>query len=268
MSLTATYDGVLSRVELAADTLGGSATYAVVERSHNELWWDTVRGGEALPVTAGEAELKDAEFFPGAPTFYRITSFDASDVQQAQFTDDITVNLTQLWLVSLRFPMLNQVVRAGNHGDVQLFDPSGVFRVSGRSLPVGTSDKLGGRDHVLELVTHDRAEEDALLLRLRVGRDMYLQVPGSGPLSELLPGSMHILVGEPTKHRLGEVSDANLFRLPITEVAAPGPNVVPTDLTVGTVLNSYGTVGALWSAHPTIRNLWNTIGSPSDLVAI
>jgi hypothetical protein len=271
VSLTAVYidnAAPFSRVHLSATSLGGSATYAVVERSHNEILWETVRGGAQLPVTGGDAQLGDYEFFPGVPTFYRITSFDGDDAQQAQHTANVTVDLADLWLVSLRYPALNVRVTPAEQGDVELADRSLVAPVSGRSLPVGISDPHGGRDHVLDVRTDDRAGEDALLMRLRVGRDFYLQVPSSGTLSQLLPGSMHVLIGGVRQHRAGGVTSVNVFRLPLTEVVAPGPHVVPTNLTVGTVWNTYGSLSAVWAAHPTLRSLWDSVGSPDDLLVL
>jgi hypothetical protein len=267
LSLTAAYDTTLSRVELSAGTLGGSATYAVVERSANELLWETVRGGVALPVTSGDAELKDAEFFADVPTHYRITSFDASDVQQAQFTTQITVTLGGVWLKSVRYPMLNTLVRPAEYGDVTLADRAAALAASGRALPIGVSDLPGGRDHLLVLGTRSVAEDDRLTLVLRVAKRVFVHVPTDADLGvSLLPGSMHALLGPVTKHRIGGVSAYHNFFLPLTEVVPPGPNVVPTDLTIGTVINVYGSITALWAAHSTIRSLWDTVGSPDDLL--
>jgi hypothetical protein len=267
VSLAAVYDATLSRVELDADTLGGSATYAVVERSANELLWETVRGGVALPVTSGEAELADAEFFADVPTHYRITSFDASDVQQAQFTTQITVTLEDVWIKSVRYPMLNTRVTPADYGDVALAARAAALPISGRSLPLGVSDLPGGRDHLLVLGTGSVAEDDRLTLVLRVAKRVFVHVPTDADLGvSLLPGSMHALHGPVTKHRIGGVSAYHNFFLPLTEVAPPGPNVVATDLTIGTVINIYGSITALWAAHPTIRTLWDTVGSPDDLL--
>lgn len=271
MSLTATYNGDLSRVQLSASDLDDSpdvAAYATVERSPNGSFWSTVRGGSALPVSSGTAQLDDYEFFSGQQTDYRIRSFDSSDNQLQEYTTDITVELSQLWLKSIRYPMLNTPVTPAEQDPVELPDRSGTFPVSGRSLPVAVTDRPGGRDHVLVLRTDDRSEEDDLLIRLRVMPQAFVHVPGSGALSEILPGSMHVKVGRPRKERIGGVTAANLWVLPLVEVAAPGVDVVPTNLTIGTVINTYGSISALWSAHPTIRDLWDTIGSPDDLLVV
>jgi hypothetical protein len=73
VSLTATYDGVLSRVRLAATGLGSALT-GLVERSTDQVTWSTVRGGAALSVVAGAASVDDYEFAPNVPNYYRITT--------------------------------------------------------------------------------------------------------------------------------------------------------------------------------------------------
>lgn len=73
MSVTLTYDGVLSRVQIAATGLG-TAPYALIERSTNQVVWTTVRGGAAAAVTAGACSLSDYEFVPNVVNYYRVTT--------------------------------------------------------------------------------------------------------------------------------------------------------------------------------------------------
>lgn len=278
MTISLAYDDELSRITISATGLDDSpaeAEYAIVERSHNQLFWETVRGGARLPVTAGEAQISDYEFFPldaavgGQTNHYRIRSFDADDVLLQEFTDDIEAQLTRLWLKSVRHPMLSLPVTPASHGDVALVQRGEGFHAAGRALPTAVVDLPGGRDHVLNLRTDDRAGEDALMLRLRVESLWFVHVPGMGPLAELLPGSMHVrMAGAPVKHRLGEVTAWNVFSLPLQEVTAPAPQIVPTLLTVGTVWARHGTVAEVWSAYPTLRDLWDTVGDPSDPIIL
>lgn len=73
MTVTLTYDAQLSRVRITATSLGAAAT-AVVERSTDQIRWTTVRGGTAVPVTAGTmATLDDYEFTADVENFYRVT---------------------------------------------------------------------------------------------------------------------------------------------------------------------------------------------------
>lgn len=273
MSLSTVYSGELSRVELSADALGATATYAVVERSAQSTFdlSDIVRGGAALLVSGEEAELRDYEFYADAENFYRITSFDDDDVQQAQFTDSITVDLDgEVWLKSVKYPLLNQVVQVADYGDIAMPNRSGAFAISGRSLPVGVSDLHGGRDHPLVVTTETLAQESKLDLSIRAGGVWFVHVPTEPPLSRqgnaLLPGSMHVQIDTARVTRLGGVSDVQHHLLPLTEVATPAPEIIGTTLLWDTVRRLYGTWTAVWAAHATWRSLWDTIGDPSDVV--
>ncbi|MEU5939411.1 carbohydrate binding domain-containing protein [Micromonospora sp. NPDC047548] len=53
-----------------------SAAYALVERSTDQLRWTTVRGGSAVPVTAGGwVSVSDYEFAPDVANYYRVRAF-------------------------------------------------------------------------------------------------------------------------------------------------------------------------------------------------
>lgn len=71
MTIALTYDSALARVQIALSSLTADGT-VLVEWSTNELFWQTVRGGEALPVASGAASLDDYEFTDAVPNFYRV----------------------------------------------------------------------------------------------------------------------------------------------------------------------------------------------------
>lgn len=74
MTITATYDPTLSRVQLAlVDLTDGLWT---VERSMNGQLWETVRGGAAVTVSAGGAALDDYEFAADVENTYRCRPLD------------------------------------------------------------------------------------------------------------------------------------------------------------------------------------------------
>lgn len=73
MAVTLTYDAQLSRVRIAATSLGDALT-ALVERSTNQITWTTVRGGIDVPVTSGTmATVDDYEFSSTVVNYYRVT---------------------------------------------------------------------------------------------------------------------------------------------------------------------------------------------------
>lgn len=273
MSLTATYDATLSRVQLTADSLGATATHAVVERSVNETLWDTVRGGAAVLVSSQQAEVHDYEFAADVANHYRITSYDVDEQQQQQFTTQITPALDgQVWLKNVRYPAVNQIILPVDYGDVTMRSRDSALPISGRSLPVGSFDLLGGRDHLLIVATETASQDAKLGMSLRVGGPWFIHVPTNPPTDRegnaLLPGSMHVLIDTPRVRRLGGVSDVQHYALPLTEIAPPSPLIVGTTLTWQTVRRLYGSWTSLWSENVTWRELWHTIGDPSDPVVL
>ena len=73
MAVTLTYDATLSRVRVDANGLA-AADYATVERSTDQVNWETVRGGTEVEVTAGAFALvvDDYEFSPDVVNYYRV----------------------------------------------------------------------------------------------------------------------------------------------------------------------------------------------------
>jgi hypothetical protein len=85
VSITLTYMGDLSRVRVEATGLADG--YVRVERSFNELIWETVRGGVALEVVGGAITVDDFEFDPDVENHYRLVPavdavFSAASVDQ------------------------------------------------------------------------------------------------------------------------------------------------------------------------------------------
>jgi hypothetical protein len=71
MTIALAYLGDLSRVRITLTDLPNGLVH--VERSTNQLFWQTVRGGKALVVEAGGAVLDDYEFASDVENFYRLT---------------------------------------------------------------------------------------------------------------------------------------------------------------------------------------------------
>jgi hypothetical protein len=269
VSLTATYNGDLSRVALDADTLGASATYAVVERSLNEQLWLPVRGGLTLPVESQEAEVSDYEFFADVQNFYRITSYDASDVQQEQFTDDLTPSLSgQVWMKSIKYPPLNRPVRVLDRGEpIARASRSMASDVVGRSVPVGTHELHTGQQFELRIITTtDHATQaGAFDIIFGVGGSWFVHTPAGSAV----PGG-YVMIGQVTQERLyrADPNAPRVFTLPCTVEAPPGPQITGSLLVAETLFRLYGDANALYAAHSTGRSLLATIGDPGDLVVV
>lgn len=81
MTVGLSYLGDTSRVRIAISARPNGAVS--VERSTNQLFWQFVRGGLALPLLGGAAILDDWEFADSVQNFYRVTQIaleDAVDV--------------------------------------------------------------------------------------------------------------------------------------------------------------------------------------------
>lgn len=173
----------------------------------------------------------------------------------------------QVWLKSVRYPLLNMPVEVADYGDIEQQPRNAAFPAAGRSLPIGVADTRGGRDFQLDLGTEDDDGARQLDLVIRASSEIFLHVPASGDCA-LLPGSLYAIVGRQVKHRIAGVSPYHRYRLPLTEVSPPPPDVVGTTLTWGAVERLYGSWEALVGAFPTWRDLLATVGDPDDVVVI
>lgn len=78
MSITLTYDNIFSRVHIAVTGLDATADEVKIERSVNQINWETVRGGAALIPTASAVQLDDYEFTANVVNYYRATAVDTA----------------------------------------------------------------------------------------------------------------------------------------------------------------------------------------------
>jgi hypothetical protein len=264
MAVTLTYDGTLSRVRISVTALG-AATTATVERSLDLVAWTVVRGGQSVPVSGGLLALDDYEFTAGALNTYRVTP----DVGAAQ-TDSITPVLTEVWLKSIGRPFLNRVVECADVGEITRPARGGVFDVVGRSYPVAVSDVRGSRRFNLQVATGTTAacadtaaadaDADTLELLLASGDPLFLQSP-----DPLIP-TMYVYVGDVTYVRAIRGSAKRIYQLPLTEIAAPGADIVGSTSTWQTVLDTYATWQDVLTANPTWNDLLELVASPSEVI--
>jgi hypothetical protein len=247
------YDPVLSRVRLHITGIPGPTTTVRFERSTDQVRWVTVRGGDAVPVIAGEASLDDYEFAADVANYYR--------VGVTLFTGSITPVLDGVWIKSIARPFLNRKVTVVDFSDIQRASRAGVFNVIGRSDPVAVNDLRGSRQWTLDVLTHTLAEASDFDLVLASGDPLFVHVPADCPV----PGG-YVTVGDTTESRTARRSVRRIFSLPCTQVAAPGPDVVGATVNWQTVLTAYPTWADVLAAHPTWSSLLELIGSPADVV--
>lgn len=265
MSLSATYDGVLSRIQLAGSSLGASATYAVFDRTTDGITYTTVRGGSAVAVSSQNASANDYEWDAGTATTYRVRSYNSSDVLQQTFTASITQDLTQPWLKVPAAPFLNTPIEVRDIGDVGRMSRAGVFQVVGRTLPVAVGDVMSALTFTLQLLTRTHSDWHALDFLFASGEIVYLQMPSASAF-EHFAHSGYFVVGDVSRAPVSMVSDLRIWTVPLTEVAAPGADVVGSAYTWTSTLADYADWTDLKTDNLTWGDLLERTGTPSDVI--
>lgn len=263
--MTLTYHDDLGRVEVSLSAIAVAAVR--VQRSTNQLYWQTIRGGVEVVIDAGVAVLDDYEFPIGSVVHYRV--LDINDLEGAALeSDSITVEVgdCEVWLKGIRYALLNQQVTIADYSPLDRAGRVSVSPIQGRSFPVATTDIAGAFTFEMTFVTDTADQARKLDLSLAVGDFFYLQFPPDGN-PRFPPKSMYVVVLGTRLARLG-IDHARHLLVQFAEVAAPSPQIVSTKLTYGTVWRLYGDWTQLWNGEPSWRPLWDTVGSPDDLVVL
>jgi len=264
MAITATYDPVLSRIQLSATSLGASATYAVFDRTTNGgITYTTIRGGTGVAVASQAAKLDDYEWNPGVATTYRVRSYNASDVLQQTFTVAKTQDIDSVWLKVPAAPFMNREVTVTAADQRARKSRTSVFDIVGRSYPVAVSDIRSSMSFTATLKTFTYEEEQTLDYILQSGEVLFFQLP----LGNTCMPSGYFAAGDVT---WGPAASAarpeRLWNIPLTEVAAPGPDVVGSTYTWTSVIADYATWTAVLAANATWSALLARTGTPSDVI--
>jgi hypothetical protein len=243
--------------------------HAVVDRTTDNVTYTTVRGATDVGITTGcelEQVVDDYEFPVGVPITYRVRVIDGSGNVLVVTTCQIEVDLDRVWLKSIGRPFLNQAVNCvGNPTPITRRARGGTFPIVRRSFPVGITDLRGSREVTATVVTRTTQERQDLDLLLASGDPIFVQTPLAYPLP-----TMYAVVGDtvenrPVRNRLCD-ADWRLWELPLTEVAAPGPDVVGSTSTWQTVVNTYATWADVMAAHATWADLLELIGDGSEVI--
>lgn len=204
-----------------------------------------------------------------------LTVLLVSGVEPVVETDSITPDLQgQVWFKWIKYALLNRPLPVTDWSPITRVNRGTTHQIAGRSVPVAVTDIRGSQSFTIDVATRDLVDEtfDPLVeardidLALAEGGILFIHVPADSPV----PGG-YVTVGDTTQRpapsrRAGVTSE--IWTLPCTVVAPPGPGVVGTTLTWGTVLNLYGDWNALLAANPTWADLLATVGSPEDLVVL
>lgn len=176
-------------------------------------------------------------------------------------TANITPVLTSIWLKSVTRPFLNRPVTVVDWSPEERPSRSGGFPAVGRTYEVAVTDVAGGL--VFDLDLHVAGREDAQTLDyIRASGDvLFLHTPAGCEV----PGG-HVCVATSSARRPRPRGSARVFTLPLTQCAAPGPDVVGATSSWQTVLNTYASWSAVLAANPTWPDLLARIAPPSEVI--
>lgn len=270
-----TTSGTTSIFSGAADLIVGARNASTTELLTGTVVAAQVYNGIAGTAVANpnfaEQDSGDTSFVDNAGRTWTVNG-NADILGEVVEVNSITPDLDgEIWLKNPKYPFLNRPVQCVVSGDVERQSRTGVFGIKGRSMPVAVTDLRGSQQFTLSITTQTLEDARDLDLILATGEVMLIHVPmedtsGCGRL-KLVPGG-YVAIGDTVQRRAVPGSRIYSFTLPCITVNPPGPDVVPTNLTWGTVFNLYGDWNALIAANPTWADLLETVGDPEDLVVL
>jgi hypothetical protein len=81
LSVSAVYNDDYGRVQVSFTGANTDADYAKVEWSKDQITWTTIRGGDAVPVSAGAGKVDHYDgYIFGITNYYRVTAIDSAPV--------------------------------------------------------------------------------------------------------------------------------------------------------------------------------------------
>lgn len=173
----------------------------------------------------------------------------------------------KVWLKSIRHPFLNRPVfkvLAVSGQDIGRATRGGAHEVAGRSAPIAVTDVRGSKSFTITVQAEDEAAAATIDLVLASGDVFLIHVP---PEKAPHVQGGYVVIGDTSQYRPADTVRWR-FTLPCRVVVPPGPGVVGTTLTWGTVMNQFGSWEALLAAYPTWSVLLQAVGSPDDLVVV
>jgi hypothetical protein len=278
----------------AADYLASMWVYATATTTVGPAvnWWTALSGGTLVStgfvgptaVTAGTWTSMSGVLTAPATTAgagMRARHSGTPTTSQTWWADEIQLNLvgtgpilsgtitpplTNVWLKSIARPFLNRAVQVATYSEIARPSRAGVFDVVGRTMPVAVADVRGSRRWTLNLVTDTDQQATDLDLILASGDALFIHVPTTG-LESTTP-SGYVSVGNTGQRRMGPHLPQQVFELPCTEVAAPGPDVVGATITWQGVVATYPTWSGVVAAHATWANVLELIGNGTEVVVL
>jgi hypothetical protein len=233
------WDPVRGRNRISAFTFSIDVVQARVSRRPvTGGAWQLVRGG-TVDVVGGfmSRRVDDYEFPSGVDLEYRIegvTSVSAGSVVAQVATVRRRSTADHVWLKFVAQPALNRRLDFMGRTDITRSSRTAVYDVINRADPVVVSDVHLSRRFTITVKAENQADTDALDYALSRGLPCYLQIPAT-----INCPSIYAVVGDYQFEAPARLSRRNVFTIPLTEVAAPPPSVVPPHATWQSLMDQY-----------------------------
>lgn len=175
----------------------------------------------------------------------------------------LTPVLTSVWLKSVSRPFLNQTISLGGH-DFQADRQArgSIHEAVGRSLPIAVTDVRGSRRYTLTIRTTTLDAADALEYILASGDVLYIHAPAG----RVVPVGAYLRVGDTQERRGSSGSEVRWWTVPVTEVAAPGPDVVGRTSSWQTVLNAQASWTGVIATYTSWADLLTRVAPASEVI--
>lgn len=280
LTLTAEWDGAVSRVRLAVAGAAGSTWATFRVRLAGTTAWTIVRGGEEVPVTAGHAVLYDYEFpvstddplllsedlllgpetlLAGSTAEYQVET-DASGTVTVVSATDLT---NQAWLKFPAYPFRNRKVVVVGRSGVSRSGRSSLIPVASSVLGVSVGEYMSGRELSVTVRTESWQEYESLDTALSLGSIVLLH----GDQPRLGLPNIYGVVTAVESNPVGRVHGrARHTQISLTEVARPHHAYAAVVASFATVLDGYDSFEELRTAYDSYAELLELEGSAADVV--
>lgn len=263
-----------------ADPLAGGLNLWVGWKQDDWTSVDVVSGGTEIgepDTTTGDDQgiVWDYRILPHSTTFTNLStrtftvtgggaaiSRAGTAVFEHALTDQIgsvTPTLDGVWLKFIARPFLNTQVDAYGEVNVTRRARNAVFDVVGRTVPVAVTDVRAGREYPLSVTTLTSETHSRLDFAVLGGDPVFVHAPPGSPVP-----TMYAVIGDTSDDQ--PVPGTHLWTLPLTEVAAPAPEIVGATITWQGVVNAYATWQDVLDSQSTWADLLTLIGDPADII--
>jgi hypothetical protein len=177
------------------------------------------------------------------------------------FTQTITPTTDRIWIKSTTRPFMNMTPLVIDWDEGAREARGGGSAVAGRTLPLAQVELSSGRSVPLEVWVSGAADRAALDFLIASGDVLFVQVPAGCPVP-----TGYFRIDSSQWSRFRRHGESRRIALPLTEYAAPGPDVAAALSTWDSLIASYGTWDDVVAAFASWDDLLAALGEPSSVI--